>query len=842
MVHNGRHVRFCQQCGRFQVLADFDEDRKSCRRKLQQHNRRRKEARAAAHTGGTGGGEPTSSHSHHPQRSHRHDVMKSDERLSMELGSEPDSTTLEEGGSADVPESSSGATVEREKNPPSPIDLGDEFRGLDIDALLKQLEDPLSEFSGACDDDNATLMTALDDPRLLFPADGVDSAAAHVQQQQHHINTANFIYPQQQQQVDSAYFNLDSGDAATATNAATNAAAAAANDTSMESSIPDSVFIVSKQEMMTSAAAAAPLQPSIVPLPSTMPMQIHDAVHMVTTNHRTAPAVSFSSPADLVRASFKLFNVHPTQLPATISQELHNMMENATMLFQNVRLGCTHMTIEALLTPAESEKLLGRGSKGMLDAAVARGPSFFPESTFDGPNGRVVAQLGKEATIVSNSVSITVGLGGRGDVNNSANDNFAMSLVHSAVPFAALPGSRRCFTLLGSSISGSHDMVVCRNGAAMPDLEVIRSGKQTVPSGGDGSSVGGVGPSDCDEYVHFVIPQLTEGLHCVEVQRGALLSTAAPFIVVDDAEAVAELRQLECDGAAAAVGGDVAAFLRSVGVVLEHLRRSNQNDDDGDETSAAAAGASAIRIASIAQRLVATCVACGWPALLRLMLPAMVSPGASASTAVDGIREFSPERFSLLHLAATSRCAAVVPVLGEWATAAGHIWCCEAAGPSSLTPLHLAALLDDGCAMASSLTALFPQGAALWTNQGSQQGSYSAAAVAALINNTAVLAWLRKRGVGAVDETGGEHTHQDYCAASAAATAAAAIAVANPGKGKAGGSHGLMTAHHFVVDAARLNFNQRPSWSYKAFALQWLCLGTAASFAMYLRAARESEL
>jgi SBP domain len=37
--------RFCQQCGKFQALSEFDGSRKSCRRQLLEHNARRKQAR-----------------------------------------------------------------------------------------------------------------------------------------------------------------------------------------------------------------------------------------------------------------------------------------------------------------------------------------------------------------------------------------------------------------------------------------------------------------------------------------------------------------------------------------------------------------------------------------------------------------------------------------------------------------------------------------------------------------------------------------------------------------------------------------------------------------------------
>ncbi|XVE82016.1 hypothetical protein DITRI_Ditri15bG0113100 [Diplodiscus trichospermus] len=39
---NGEAKRYCQQCGKFHLLSDFDEDKRSCRRKLEHHNRRRR--------------------------------------------------------------------------------------------------------------------------------------------------------------------------------------------------------------------------------------------------------------------------------------------------------------------------------------------------------------------------------------------------------------------------------------------------------------------------------------------------------------------------------------------------------------------------------------------------------------------------------------------------------------------------------------------------------------------------------------------------------------------------------------------------------------------------------
>nr|XP_043605930.1 squamosa promoter-binding-like protein 7 isoform X2 [Erigeron canadensis] len=39
---DGTNKRYCQQCGKFHVLSDFDEGKRSCRRKLERHNNRRR--------------------------------------------------------------------------------------------------------------------------------------------------------------------------------------------------------------------------------------------------------------------------------------------------------------------------------------------------------------------------------------------------------------------------------------------------------------------------------------------------------------------------------------------------------------------------------------------------------------------------------------------------------------------------------------------------------------------------------------------------------------------------------------------------------------------------------
>ncbi|KAH6776957.1 hypothetical protein C2S51_008269 [Perilla frutescens var. frutescens] len=42
VVLGGDSKRYCQQCGKFHILSDFDEGKRSCRRKLERHNNRRR--------------------------------------------------------------------------------------------------------------------------------------------------------------------------------------------------------------------------------------------------------------------------------------------------------------------------------------------------------------------------------------------------------------------------------------------------------------------------------------------------------------------------------------------------------------------------------------------------------------------------------------------------------------------------------------------------------------------------------------------------------------------------------------------------------------------------------
>lgn len=51
VLFDGQAKRYCQQCGKFHVLLDFDEGKRSCRRKLERHNTRRRRKTVDSTTG-----------------------------------------------------------------------------------------------------------------------------------------------------------------------------------------------------------------------------------------------------------------------------------------------------------------------------------------------------------------------------------------------------------------------------------------------------------------------------------------------------------------------------------------------------------------------------------------------------------------------------------------------------------------------------------------------------------------------------------------------------------------------------------------------------------------------
>lgn len=520
----------------------------------------------------------------------------------------------------------------------------------------------------------------------------------------------------------------------------------------------------------------------------------------------------------LVRISLKLFNVHPHELPPLVLNMLREMVTlTETHSLSNARPGCTHLTLDILMSKKDANAFWMDGAEKVLQSFMSPEMlQLLPRQTFnDVPNSRdsspstmeerhqntmeerrrtnSVTSVHSTTSTTSNSTTSSIS-GRRGKVVAQINGSVAVATgptprdilpmdlpdtlpwppkLHTVLPLAMTPeiATTMGIFLLGSNISDGHDMIVVRNGEYTPNLEVFSSGKLddltidhpefgrpliktwkhstaavadiTTTSNSDSSSSGG--DTANGEYVHLVLRQCGTGLHSIEAQRGSILSNPLGILVLEDKHAVSELRELEVDDAGVA---DVAQFVRSIGIVLDYLEKKAVHAGSTiDATTNIDANLDIDRqISSLAVSIARLCVARRWPSTLKLVLPAVVPltddcPATDTSEMINPFASAFVNQLSILHIAAASRSTATVPLLREWSIANKCPFECQKSGAWGLTPLHVAALLDDDADMAMQLTGLYKKGAALWYQSMTRDG-LSPAMIASIASNTAVLNWL----------------------------------------------------------------------------------------------------
>jgi|APGre2960657404_1045060.scaffolds.fasta_scaffold25230_2 hypothetical protein len=109
-------------------------------------------------------------------------------------------------------------------------------------------------------------------------------------------------------------------------------------------------------------------------------------------------------------------------------------------------------------------------------------------------------------------------------------------------------------------------------------------------------------------------------------------------------------------------------------------------------------------LATKARRLLAFAVDMGWPATAARMLPLACAGCACSADVVASIHRANPcDGLNLVHRAVRSGSLPVLRGLLAWGEHHGYDWRPTLAGPHGITPLHLAALLDDAGAAALAL-------------------------------------------------------------------------------------------------------------------------------------------
>ena len=546
------------------------------------------------------------------------------------------------------------------------------------------------------------------------------------------------------------------------------------------------------------------------------------ATNTTTDNNNNIVANQQQEGLTLERVSMKLFNAHPDDLPPEIQNELRQLLNATTgtssAFALSIRPGCVQITMDALLTEREKDVMKAKGVAELAQVALNHALSAVPalsspaapaaassavtprlegddevnvsiSTSFDNDRsnnvplingkhpdlmfcyGNEMAYVNRDDGVISTSTT-TTGTGLPPPSSSPTNTTIIphAPLLEAVQPLAMTPEAAAITNLVlyGKNITGTHDAVFIRSRGRSVNLSVMA----VVPPNYDNDSNGngGSGSQQSDAYVsdrERVVVEILEpaqGLHRVEVQRGAVLSQSVSFLVLDDAEAVREIQQLET--CSTVTPSQVQAFVSDVGVVMDFIARRGVWRCVTEEEKR--------RVVVLARRLLVLSVNRGWKAMVRMLMPLAllpvgipISPNATVTTAIDSVMaeldgcaralgavpllrsSFSSSKSeslflpngegsgrhqaryfeealrkavstSFLHVVAASPCPEIAKLLETWACRISYPWTIktttmpddvEGKGQEQqqqlgLTPLHLTCLLNDQAAMAAALTTM----------------------------------------------------------------------------------------------------------------------------------------
>jgi hypothetical protein len=412
-----------------------------------------------------------------------------------------------------------------------------------------------------------------------------------------------------------------------------------------------------------------------------------------------------SLPQSVVRCSVKLFDATPDQLPQDVQEALFSMLDAEPEFMQyNIRSGCVHLTIDAVVSENSASKLSGSFQQKVKDNLH----KLFRNE----PTGMVLTQFGSHLSVHELESSPGGDLKSLQVILEKHKESPVLPTPKLLFPLAIMEpqrGVKTCFTLVGVDLMRKQSRIICRNGLNTPIATIIRQGPV--------SRLKEVGfPLDEGqtnlEYLQCTFTDLEPGLHFMEMELGGMLSKPMAFIVCqDNMELITEIRQLE-RGAIEETSNIVTAL----GVIMESLKRKNSESSLANETITTQKG----YLSDLAHSVAALAAVRGWPAMLKQVLSA-IHPSVAASI-ITGREERDAD---LLYLATISRRKQVVDVLQSWAEDMGLSWALRAVrSASTVTPLHLSVLIDDQAGMAKALTCAYgKRGTTYWSDSNDSKAS-----------------------------------------------------------------------------------------------------------------------
>lgn len=399
------------------------------------------------------------------------------------------------------------------------------------------------------------------------------------------------------------------------------------------------------------------------------------------------------------RMSAKLFNCTPDHLPHDLKQNLVGLLSCGVNSIEGyIMPGCLQLTVDALVSSVQLESMQHMGARQAVEQLLQS-----QNKAFWGSDAMLV-QWRDDLVLVKEGVVQHVVSG----VNSSG----VLPQIHSMTPVCVSNTQTGSVRLTGTNIAGKGQTVLCRSQGSYIPVHVS-------PVAGTGVTGGGA----LRQQLNLQLPLgLQQGSVQVEVAHGGFISHSQPVLVLESEEAVAEILQLTSFPVS---GVDVNGILRDMGRVLEF-----SNNKQAAATSRHARvrhyGSQEKSIAVTAQRLLVFACQVGWVAMSELLLPIALAMGATASQLVVDLESLADQGLTLLHHAVKSRSASLVSLLLVWGINNGHEWDYTAAGPAGLTPLHLAALLGDGGKVADELTDAYAGALSGWSVLRAADGSTAA--------------------------------------------------------------------------------------------------------------------
>lgn len=451
---------------------------------------------------------------------------------------------------------------------------------------------------------------------------------------------------------------------------------------------PHGLHVIPKLEPADDMPSVQTAAPS--PQPSAVLQQARDLLKFNNYQPKYIPEEQFS------RMSAKLFNCTPEHLPHDLKQNLVGLLSCGVNSIEGyIMPGCLQLTVEALVG---SEQMVAMQDMSARQAV---------EQLLQGNNK---AFWGSDAMLVQwQDELVLVKDGAVQNVVSGASSTGLLPEIHSMSPVCISNDYMAAVSISGTNIAGQGQTVLCRSQGSYVPVEV--------------SPVAGTNSNILKQQLHMQLPAgLSRGSVQVEVVRGGFISRSKPVLILDNEDAVAEVLQLS---SMPIPGMNVSSMLRDLGRVLE-FSNSKQAAVTNGQQQARQAGTDEKSIAATARRLLLFSCQVGWAAVSDLLLPIVSAMAATASELVADLERIYDEGLTLLHHVVRSGSASLVSLVLTWGINNGHVWDCSAAGPAGLTPLHLAALLDDGGRIADELTDACAGALSGWDSVKAADGSTAA--------------------------------------------------------------------------------------------------------------------